>query len=93
MGVQSFNVGLSEADELVGALKNTFRDPGRNVPEAWNQRWREEWQHLLGLKGAPRTLDGADDWVKRRASRMLPCFPASGDDLGQLLAQLQLTYP
>lgn len=93
VGVQSFNVGLTEADELVAALRNVFRDPERKVSEAWNQRWREEWQHLLGLKGSLKTLDTADNWVKQRASRMLPCFPASGDHLSELLTQLQLTYP
>lgn len=93
VGVQSFNVGLCEAEELVSTLKNVFRDPDTNVSESWNQRWHGEWQHLLGLKGPLIAADGAEDWIKRRASRILPCLPSSGDDLAQLLTQLRLIYP
>ena len=94
VGVQSFNVALCEADELADALKNAFnKNAAASVWETWNQRWREKWQQLLGLKGAPRAAGNTDAWIKRRAPRMLPCFPASGDDLARLLSQLHLTLP
>ena len=29
-------------------------------------------------------------WIKQRAERLLPCLPASGDDLDRLAAQVGL---
>ncbi len=94
VGMQSFNVGLREADELAEAMHNTLRNgaAGR-VFEVCEREWREEWQQLLGLKGALKVPGDADDWVKRRAAKILPCLPASGGDLVRCARQLQIELP
>ena len=107
VGVQSMNVGLREAHDLASLLADVLRskDPfanlvpgedaraGHNPLQDFNLERLAEWNQLLGLEGAPRPVDSANDWTSRHASRMLPCIPASGEDLSLLLKQagLELT--
>jgi 2-polyprenyl-6-methoxyphenol hydroxylase-like FAD-dependent oxidoreductase len=94
VGVQSLNVGLREAGGLAETLQNVLRGGAAgNVFENYDRRWREEWQRLFGLKGAPKASGNADDWVRRHAAGILPCLPASGDDLAQCMKQIQLELP
>jgi NADPH-dependent dioxygenase len=93
VGVQSLNVGLRESDELAEGLKTCLRNNAANVLENWNLRSRDRWQQLLGLKGAAKASGNADAWIRSRAARILPCLPASGNDLAQCVNQLHLELP
>jgi 2-polyprenyl-6-methoxyphenol hydroxylase-like FAD-dependent oxidoreductase len=94
LGMQSVNIGFREAGELAGSLKKILREGAPiDLLESYNQQRRGEWLQLLGLKGPPTTSDGTDDWVRRHSSQILPCVPASGEDLGKLMNQLQLGLP
>jgi NADPH-dependent dioxygenase len=91
VGVQSLNLGLREAGEIAAAIKASLRgENSTSIFETFDQRNRKQWLQLLGLNGALKTTSATDDWVKRRAARILPCLPASGDDLAQCLTQLHL---
>jgi len=91
VGVQSMNVGFREADRLARAVTAARRGVGDgDLLEAYGRESRREWLQLLGVEGGVRAGSGADDWVRRRAERILPCVPASGDPLRRLLGQLGL---
>ena len=79
LGGQSMNVGLREADDLAGRFLRLLR-PG--APEGLLVEYAAsraaEW----------RTLFGADAAYGSRRALLLPCLPASGDDLKALLMQL-----
>lgn len=92
-GMQSMNVGFSEAEELAGALTKILREGGSlDLLETYDRTCVGEWQRLLGIKGAPKPRDAASPWVKERCARILPCVPASGQDLSLLLDQLRLDF-
>jgi 2-polyprenyl-6-methoxyphenol hydroxylase-like FAD-dependent oxidoreductase len=94
VGVQSFNVGLREAEEFATVLEPLYdgvRQP--EVAKAYDRRWREHWHQLFGSNGWPKMYGDVDDWVKRRAARIVSCCPASGNQLGQLLKQVELALP
>jgi 2-polyprenyl-6-methoxyphenol hydroxylase-like FAD-dependent oxidoreductase len=94
IGVQSLNVGLREAEGLVETLQNCLRNGATaKALDDWNHKRRETWQQLFGLKGALKTSEKTDKWVEQRASRILPCLPASGDELAQCAKQLCLELP
>jgi len=68
----------------------------RNAPlerlERYNEQWREEWQRLLGIKGTLRPLESSRQWTKERCGQLLPCLPASGDNMGSLLNSIGLQW-
>jgi 2-polyprenyl-6-methoxyphenol hydroxylase-like FAD-dependent oxidoreductase len=89
-GVQSMNLGLSEAEDLADKLAAILRGRASlETLEDYNLERRGEWQRLLGAGLTP--TDQASPWVKRRAARILTCLPASGADLVALAGQLGLT--
>jgi len=91
VGMQSMNVGLREAAELVGNVKKILREQGSpNLLNAYASDRREEWQHLLGTKGELRPRVQTDPWIASRGARILPCLPASGEHLRQLFDQIGL---
>ena len=93
VGVQSMNVGLREAADLATTLEKILRKHGSmNLLEAYDREWRGEWQRLLGVKGGLRPARQADPWLKAHAAKILPCIPASGDDLKRLAKQLGLEF-
>jgi 2-polyprenyl-6-methoxyphenol hydroxylase-like FAD-dependent oxidoreductase len=92
-GVQSMNVGLSEAASLVGILRKLLRDRAPiEALEAYNRDCQERWGRLLGLAGGLRTRDNTNPWVSERRARILPCLPGSDADLTRMAAQLQLDF-
>jgi NADPH-dependent dioxygenase len=94
VGVQSLNVGLREADELAEILKGRLQDgAAANGFGSWERKWREQWQRLFGLKGAMKYSGETNKWVEQHAARILPCLPASGDDLARCAQQLELILP
>ena len=91
VGVQSLNVGMIEADLLANALQKRFREDGpADTLPAYETSQQSEWRQLLGQSGGIWAGSDADPWVRERCARMLPCLPASGEDLMRLAAQLKL---
>ena len=93
VGVQSMNVGLSEAATLAQNLRKILREraPLESL-DAYNREGQEEWRRLLGLTGGLRAKADTTVWVKERRARILSCLPASGEDLSRLAGQLGLDY-
>jgi len=79
LGGQSMNVGLREADDLASRLLKV-RAPGApaGLLDAYNAARVAEWQGLFGAHLA----------YGSRAALLLPCLPASGADLNELVIQL-----
>lgn len=91
-GVHSMNLGLAEAHDLAERIAGVLRQgASRDLFEAYGRERRSGWQRLLG--GEVEAGPEASDWVRRRAGRILPCLPASGEDLDRLLGQLGLRLP
>ncbi len=93
VGMQSMNAGLREAEELAGALIQVVRqNAAPDLLTAYQDHSREEWLRLLGLKRVLKAGAQTDAWVKERCTRMLPCLPACGEDLGRLASQAGLVF-
>lgn len=91
IGVQSMNVGLREAAELSRRMAGILeKKTSLDLLEDYNCERRAEWETLLGLRVSLRARDEAASWVKERHTRILPCIPASGEDLASLVNQLGL---
>jgi len=91
VGMQSMNVGLREAADLVGNVKKILREHGSSdLLNAYGRERREEWHQLLGKKGELKPRIQTDPWIKERGARILPCLPASGEHLRQLFDQIGL---
>ena len=91
VGMQSMNVGLREAAELVGNVKKILREQGSpNLLNAYASNRREEWLHLLGTKGELKPSVQTNPWIRERGARILPCLPTSGEHLRQLFDQIGL---
>jgi 2-polyprenyl-6-methoxyphenol hydroxylase-like FAD-dependent oxidoreductase len=79
LGGQSMNVGLREADDLADRLVRVLRQRDSvGLLEEYDASRAAEW----------RSLFGAHSPYGSRRSLLLPCVPASGDDLEALLGQL-----
>ncbi len=90
VGVQSMNVGLSEAHELAWRLSGILRHHADSAQLAeLDRRRRAEWRFLLGLEGGLES-DGAETWVAGNAPRLLTCLPATGVELDHLVGQIGL---
>lgn len=90
-GIQSMNVGLLEARDLANTLADVLLDgalPDRIA--ACGRRWHAEWRRLLGLDARLAATDSTDPWIAQHANRLLPCLPASGEQLTRLAQQLGL---
>ena len=89
VGVQSMNVGLAEAATLAGALRRILREKAPlEVLAACDRDWQVEWRRLLGLAGGLKPRKEASPWARERGGRILPCLPASHEDLPRLASQL-----
>jgi 2-polyprenyl-6-methoxyphenol hydroxylase-like FAD-dependent oxidoreductase len=94
VGVQSMNLGLLEAHELAGTIAGLLRKD-RLVPplDSYNRRWLSVWRSLLGLAGGLSAGERTDPWVRRYSDRLLPCIPASFEEIPELLRPLDLCLP
>ncbi|HVS01875.1 MAG TPA: FAD-dependent monooxygenase [Thermoanaerobaculia bacterium] len=93
-GVHSMNVGLREGVELANRIAAVLRqDAAPETLADWADQRQAEWRTLLGLDGPPRATPEATPWVRSQAERVLPCIPAGGEELDQLLAQIGLAMP
>ena len=92
VGVQSMNSGLFEARELAAIIARGQRAGGSTaLLDQFAADMHGAWLRLLDAERSVGTLAGADPWVRQRAAKILPCVPASGDELEPLLAQIGLT--
>jgi 2-polyprenyl-6-methoxyphenol hydroxylase-like FAD-dependent oxidoreductase len=89
IGVQSMNLGLLEAFEVADDVieMTTGEDPS-DSGFSWNVRARQRWLGLLGADGCALHAHFADDWLDQRAGRLIPCLPASLEELSSFLGQL-----
>jgi len=91
VGMHSMNVGMAEAQRLVDLAAEILHEGGgEEAFETWAAGRHQEWRQLLGVEREPRPKAGAPEWAAQNAGRILACTPASGDQLGQLLAQVGL---
>jgi 2-polyprenyl-6-methoxyphenol hydroxylase-like FAD-dependent oxidoreductase len=91
VGMQSLNAGLREAGDLASRVADVRQGKvGAGVLEVYGQERMAEWRFLLGQGGGLRPRAGAAPLVARNAGRLLPCLPATGDDLRWLAGQLGL---
>lgn len=92
VGVQSVNVGLDEGNELALHMADALRRPGSfSFGEQYEARRQRQWRELLGLESRAVVSGRSPDWVRRHASRLVSCLPASEADLDDLFAQLRLS--
>jgi 2-polyprenyl-6-methoxyphenol hydroxylase-like FAD-dependent oxidoreductase len=90
-GMQSMNAGLGEAGDLAGRIATIHRgEAGIETLEAYGRERRAEWEFLLGRAGGLRPAAGTPPWAAASAARLLPCLPATGDDLRGLAGRLGL---
>ncbi len=94
VGVHSMNSGLVEARELAARISQILRGKGSSsLLDEFATKTHDTWRRLLTADSV-RALSGTavgDPWVGQNAARILPCIPASGDDLVPLLEQVGLT--
>ena len=94
VGVQSMNIGLREAVDLAGTMHDLLRDgASQEQLNDYNAKRLAEWRLMLGSGGSLKPKEKTDPWVSGIADRLLPCLPASGDDLIRLAQQLHLEMP
>ncbi len=87
------NVGMGEAISLARTIRGVLREKAPlNRLEACDREWQGEWQRLLGLTGGLKPGKGASPWVRERCGRILPCLPASYEDLTRMAGQLGLHF-
>jgi NADPH-dependent dioxygenase len=92
LGAQSLNVGLREARDLADGVRECL--DGRHIEHlttGYAEQRRLEWRRLLGLGFAPTLGRSVPAWASAHTAALISCLPAAGDDLDDLLAQLDIT--
>ncbi len=91
-GIQSMNLGFSEAWELTELAAGVVRgETPTDVFTDYAARHRENWLDLLGRRRIEAGIS-APDWARQAADRLVPLIPAAGADLEALLAQVGLKF-
>ena len=90
VGVQSMNVGMSEAAELAELAAGIVGGGSPESLAAYGTRCRDQWRDLLGLGRGVAADPEAADWARRWSDSIVPLIPAAGDDLEVLLGQIGL---
>jgi 2-polyprenyl-6-methoxyphenol hydroxylase-like FAD-dependent oxidoreductase len=89
IGAHSLNVGLFEAYDLAGRLADVLSGGAREPSlRAYADDRQEEWKSLLGIGVDINLPKQAPAWLRKHADELVPCLPASGHHLDQLLARL-----
>jgi 2-polyprenyl-6-methoxyphenol hydroxylase-like FAD-dependent oxidoreductase len=93
VGMQSMNIGLREAADLVDALTQILRQgASTDLLKGYDRAHGREWQQLLGFKPGTLATDAASAWVRQQATRIAGSIPASGADLSHLLKQVGIDF-
>jgi 2-polyprenyl-6-methoxyphenol hydroxylase-like FAD-dependent oxidoreductase len=91
VGVQSMNMGFSEAEALASILRKVLREAAPlQLLDGYDRDQQTEWRTLLGLSGGLKPRGLASAWAAQRCARILPCLPGYGPDLAALAGQLGL---
>ena len=91
VGSQSMNVGLREAHDLAARLSAIHKGGGTiSLLDEYRSERRAEWVTLLGADQGIRLESDCPPWVREHASEILPCIPASGEQLTSLAGQIGL---
>jgi 2-polyprenyl-6-methoxyphenol hydroxylase-like FAD-dependent oxidoreductase len=91
VGAQSMNVGFREADDLARRISTILKDGApMDLLREYERSRTAEWRQLLGLAGGLMRGPRTDPWAALHRARLLPCLPASGEDLAILARQLGL---
>ncbi len=94
IGGQSMNVGLREGYDLAHRIHAVLREGASNeLLQQYEHERHAEWRFLLGVEGGLEPTEGTDPWITARADRLVPCLPASGNDLRTLASQVGLEAP
>jgi 2-polyprenyl-6-methoxyphenol hydroxylase-like FAD-dependent oxidoreductase len=87
VGAQSMNVGLREARDLALLIKSVESEGAKlETLDRYEQARRAEWTGLL--HGIPRPVGHGPDGLAGRGARLLPCIPATGESMRELLGQV-----
>lgn len=93
-GMQSMNIGLREAADLVQRLARILHQAeSPSLLEEYNAQRRSEWRQLLGAERGLQANPTTPDWTRSHVQRLLPCLPGSGPELRAYATQLGLTLP
>lgn len=91
VGGQSLNMGLRESHELAARLLGILREGAPlDLMEAYSVGFLKQWRQLLAIDGGLAPGGRAQAWARQHCQRILPCIPATGDDLANLAAQIGL---
>jgi hypothetical protein len=86
------NAGLHEAKALTDAIHKILRQGGSStLVDAYGHQTHETWTQLLDSKSL-KAGSGIDPWIAQNIKRLLPCLPASGEDLEHVARQLHLEW-
>ena len=91
VGMHSMNVGFREARDLARAISGVLKggEPREGL-QAYTAARIEEWNHLLGLEQDFFPGRSADPWIGDHRDQLIPCLPATGDELRKMAGQLCL---
>jgi 2-polyprenyl-6-methoxyphenol hydroxylase-like FAD-dependent oxidoreductase len=90
-GMQSMNAGLDEASDLAARIERMGRgEADGTLLEEYGRQRAAAWRFLLGRQGRLRPRTTTLPPAVKDPARLLPCLPATGEDLAALAAQLGL---
>ena len=91
VGMQSMNVGFTEASQLTGVLAGILRE-GHSLDrlKEYNEGRIDEWSKLQAVGESCRAGADASPWIREHNAQVVPCLPASGKELEELASQLCL---
>ena len=90
-GMQSMNAGIDEASDLSSRIVGALRGgKGVSTLESYGAERRAAWEFLLGRRGGLRPGPRTPPFLAANAARLLPCLPATGEELVALAGQLGL---
>ena len=82
---------MHEANDLSLRIVDAVGRPGvATFGVHYAEQRRIEWQRLFGQGPGSLAAPRSAEWVKRNLARLLPALPAAGDELDDLLDQLQV---
>ena len=91
VGCQSMNLGLREGHDLACRLSDILRNGAPlDGLETYDEERQAEWAQLLMRESDPKAISDGAEWAAKNGRRLLPCTPASGQDLTTLLGQTGL---
>ena len=91
--MQSMNLGLSEAEDLAARMTDILhKRAAADSLDLYNIGWQAEWRRMLGVEKGLKPGNETDPLIKERLGQILPCIPASGDDLKLLVSQIHLIW-